>query len=205
MSVRVIKLCLLGGAGVGKSSLVTKFVDDSFPASIDLDLAVGAVPMFKTLVVGHTSYKFQIWDIPGNEKLARVFAPKHYRDAAAAIVVYDVTSQKSFQTLKDWIRELKQYGSDNIVLAIAGNKCDLDSWRMRMVKTDEAMTYAEENNAIFLETSAQTAHNVSELFTLITQKLPPETPTLSNDSTCSESTKLLEKSTSATGNCCMCM
>ncbi|XP_066288862.1 ras-related protein Rab-22A-like [Branchiostoma lanceolatum] len=199
MSMREIKLCLLGDSGVGKSSLVVRFVTDTFTAN--LESTIGASFMSKTLVVNDTSYKFQIWDTAGQEKY-RGLAPMYYRGAAAAIVVYDVTREGSFQTLKDWIRELKQYGADNIVLAIAGNKCDLED--LREVSTRTASEYAEENNAIFCETSAKTAHNVSQIFTLITQRLPSESlvPQSLTDSGSIQLQKRTAASASGKKNCC---
>ncbi|XP_035680122.1 ras-related protein Rab-22A-like [Branchiostoma floridae] len=199
MSMREIKLCLLGDSGVGKSSLVVRFVTDTFTAN--LESTIGASFMSKTLVVNDTSYKFQIWDTAGQEKY-RGLAPMYYRGAAAAIVVYDITREGSFQTLKDWIRELKQYGADNIVLAIAGNKCDMED--LREVSTRMASDYAEENNAIFLETSAKTAHNVAQMFTLITQRLPSESllPQGLTDSGSIQLQKRVSASASGKKSCC---
>ena len=56
-------------------------------------------------------------------------APLYYREAAAAIIVYDITSQASFDCMKSWVKELRQYGPENVVIAIAGNKCDLEEDR----------------------------------------------------------------------------
>ncbi|KAG9340662.1 hypothetical protein JZ751_021218, partial [Albula glossodonta] len=59
----------------------------------------------------------------------RALAPMYYRGSAAAIIVYDITKEESFQTLKNWVKELRQHGPPNIVVAIAGNKCDLSDAR----------------------------------------------------------------------------
>ncbi|XP_071480499.1 ras-related protein Rab-22A-like [Diadema setosum] len=169
MAMREIKLCLLGDSGVGKSSIVQRFVSDTYYESIPP--TIGASFMSKTLAVDEKMYKFQIWDTAGQEKY-RGLAPMYYRGAAAAIVVYDITSQTSFSKVRDWIRELRQHGPENIVVSIAGNKCDLDD--LREIPTRIAAEYAEEVGAVFTETSAKTAANIKELFIEISKKLPPE-------------------------------
>jgi small GTP-binding protein len=86
----------------------------------------------------------------------------YYRGAAAAIVVYDITKKDSFNGAKSWVKELQRRGDPNVVIALAGNKCDMDI--KRKVQTEEAQQYAQENDIIFMETSAKTAHNVRNLF-----------------------------------------
>ncbi|XP_041376392.1 ras-related protein Rab-22A-like [Gigantopelta aegis] len=169
MSMRDVKLCLLGDSGVGKSSIVMRFVADQFKPA--LESTIGASFMTKTLLVDENTYKFQIWDTAGQEKY-RALAPMYYRGAAAAIIVYDVTREGTFRAVKSWVQELKRQGSPNIVLAIAGNKSDLDD--LREVRTKDAQDYANDINAIFCETSALTATNVPKLFNSIAKMLPPE-------------------------------
>ncbi|XP_069778508.1 vesicle-associated membrane protein-associated protein A-like isoform X2 [Narcine bancroftii] len=89
-------------------------------------------------------------------------APMYYRGSAAAVIVYDITNEESFYTLKKWVKELKEHGPENIVVAIAGNKCDLAD--MREVTVKDALEYVKFINAIFVETSAKNAINVAELF-----------------------------------------
>uniref|UniRef100_A0A1X7TBA0 Uncharacterized protein n=2 Tax=Amphimedon queenslandica TaxID=400682 RepID=A0A1X7TBA0_AMPQE len=127
--------------------------------------------MSKSLTVDNSTIKFQIWDTAGQERY-RSLLPMYYRNAAAAIVVYDITNEGSFTVLQDWIAELHRLGPSNIVLAIAGNKCDLED--KREIPAEQGQTYASEVNAIFGETSALTARNVEEMFIEITRKLPPD-------------------------------
>uniref|UniRef100_A0A1X7TQH1 SOCS box domain-containing protein n=1 Tax=Amphimedon queenslandica TaxID=400682 RepID=A0A1X7TQH1_AMPQE len=127
--------------------------------------------MSKSLTVDNSTIKFQIWDTAGQERY-RSLLPMYYRNAAAAIVVYDITNEGSFTVLQDWIAELHRLGPPNIVLAIAGNKCDLED--IREIPAEQGQTYASEVNAIFGETSALTARNVEKMFIEITRKLPPD-------------------------------
>ncbi|KAL4235426.1 Ras-related protein Rab-22A [Mactra antiquata] len=169
MSLREIKLCLLGDSGVGKSSIVLRFVRDQYKDHVES--TIGASFMTKHLVVDDNTYVFQIWDTAGQEKY-RALAPMYYRGASAAIVVYDVTRECSFPAVKDWVRELRHNVPGNMVVAIAGNKCDLTE--LREVRTEDAKQYAEDIDAIFTETSALTAENIKELFESIARRLPPE-------------------------------
>jgi small GTP-binding protein len=96
----------------------------------------------------------------------------YYRGAAAAIVVYDITSGESFQRAKQWVKELQRQGSPDVVIALAGNKVDREN--EREVKTEDAKNYADNNNLYFTETSAKTNVNIRELFLAIARKLPKE-------------------------------
>ncbi|KAG8191109.1 hypothetical protein JTE90_010033 [Oedothorax gibbosus] len=162
-----VKLCVLGDSGVGKSCIVQRFVHNTFNPSVES--TIGASFMTKCLVVDDSTYKFNIWDTAGQERY-RSLAPMYYRNAGASIIVYDVTNYTSFQSVKGWIRELQLHGSSNVIMAIAGNKADLDG--RREVPTKEAKDYADSVNAAFVETSALTAVNIHELFTQISLRLP---------------------------------
>jgi len=101
----------------------------------------------------------------------------YYRGAQAAIVVYDITQNISFEKAKQWVKELKRRATANIVIALAGNKADLPN---RRVTEEEVQAYAEQNNLISFETSAKTGHNVRRLFEELAARLPdtltPEVP-----------------------------
>ncbi|XP_064337685.1 ras-related protein Rab-31 isoform X2 [Camelus dromedarius] len=119
--------------GVGKSSIVCRFVQDHFDHNISP--TIGASFMTKTVPCGNELHKFLIWDTAGQERFHSL-APMYYRGSAAAVIVYDITKQDSFHTLKKWVKELKEHGPENIVMAIAGNKCDLSDIRCRHLDTD---------------------------------------------------------------------
>lgn len=89
----------------------------------------------------------------------------YYRGAAAAVVVFDITKKDSFNGAKSWVKELQRRGDPNVVIALAGNKADMES--KRKVQTEEAQQYALDNDIIYLETSAKTSLNVKELFVAI--------------------------------------
>ena len=168
-----LKLVLLGDTAVGKSCLVVRFVRDEFFEY--QEPTIGAAFLTQAVALeDNTTVKFEIWDTAGQERY-RSLAPMYYRAAAAAIVVYDITNRSSFEGAKSWVRELQRRGEPNVVIALAGNKVDLEF--RRKVKIEEAQAYAEENNLIHMETSARDAKNVKELFKEVAKRIPKQNPT----------------------------
>ena len=127
---------------------------------------------FLTKSVPEHSIKFEIWDTAGQERYHSL-APMYYRGAAAAVVVYDITNQESFARAESWVRELQQQDNPGLVLALAGNKIDLE--QNRQVTVEDAQAFAAQNGCLFLETSAKAGTNVSELFMDIASRIPGQT------------------------------
>ncbi|MQM10944.1 hypothetical protein Taro_043842, partial [Colocasia esculenta] len=120
------KLVLLGDMGAGKSSLVLRFVKGQFLEF--QESTIGAAFFSQTLAVSDATVKFEIWDTAGQERYHSL-APMYYRGAAAAIIVFDITSLESFSRAKKWVEELQKQGNPNMVTALAGNKADLEDRR----------------------------------------------------------------------------
>ncbi|GFH52339.1 ras-related small GTPase Rab5 [Chaetoceros tenuissimus] len=173
MSNRVchFKLVLLGDAAVGKSCLVVRFVRDEFFEF--QEPTIGAAFLTQTVQCEDATVKYEIWDTAGQERY-RSLAPMYYRGAAAAIVVYDITDPDSFAGAKSWVKELQRRGDPNVIIALAGNKADLE--QRRKISQEEAESYAEENGILHLVTSAKDGTNVKSLFVEIAKKLPKNPP-----------------------------
>ena len=92
----------------------------------------------------------------------RSITRSYYRDAAGALLVYDITRRESFNHLTRWLEEARQNGNPNMTIMLIGNKRDLE--HRRAVSTKEGEVFAAENGLVFLETSAKTAANVEAAF-----------------------------------------
>ncbi|KAH7511902.1 hypothetical protein FEM48_Zijuj12G0032400 [Ziziphus jujuba var. spinosa] len=153
------KLVLLGDMGTGKTSLVLRFVKGQFFEY--QESTIGAAFFTQVLSLNEATIKFDIWDTAGQERYHSL-APMYYRGAAAAVVVYDITSMESFIRAKKWVLELQRQGNPNLIMFLAANKADLEE--KRKVGVEEGEQYAKENGLFFIETSAKSAQNVNELF-----------------------------------------
>ncbi|XP_052832223.1 ras-related protein Rab-5A-like isoform X1 [Octopus bimaculoides] len=193
MLVRNVKLVFLGDRGVGKSSMLFRMTLEHFTGSIDTNL--GSSFLSKSIQLDGTTYKFQIWDTPGQEGLLTNYSSQMH-GASAIVIVYDVTNKNSFaNATTSWWKKVQKHGSANLVVALVGNKCDLEA--SRKVKTTDGKSFADSNGAVFVETSALTSTNLVFLLQEIAQKLPPtscEEVEAGNDS----SSKPVSDSTSKT-------
>ncbi|MED6167847.1 Complex III subunit 3 [Stylosanthes scabra] len=153
------KLVLLGDMGTGKTSLVLRFVKGQF--SEYQESTIGAAFFTQVLSLNEATVKFDIWDTAGQERYHSL-APMYYRGAAAAIVVYDITSMESFGRAKKWVQQVQRHANPSLIMFLVANKADLET--DRKVANEEGEEYAKENGLSFLETSAKTAQNVNELF-----------------------------------------
>ena len=120
-------MLLIGSSGVGKSSLLVRFADDMF--TDNFMPTIGVDFKIKTIEVDGKKIKLQIWDTAGQERY-RAITNAYYRDAVGALLVYDITSEKSFESIEEkWRRELMDNAEENIVLLLVGNKSDLEDRR----------------------------------------------------------------------------
>ena len=173
------KVVLIGESGVGKTSIISRYITNTFSSILMSTTGASFATKSMYLEKEDRTVKFEIWDTAGQENyraLARVF----YKNASVCILVYDITRKTSLEEIKKyWYNEIKANASDNIILALAGNKSDM--YEFEEVTDDEGKAYAKEINAIFQKTSAKTENGVNELFKMIGQKfVNPDTENTSN-------------------------
>ena len=157
--------------GVGKSSLLSKYVKGIFPVSPIPTIAIEFAT--KIVQIKEGGYiKAQIWDTAGQEKY-KAITSHHYRKAVGALVVYDVTKRSTFDDVMKWYSDLRNIAEKECITALVGNKVDLldRNNRRREVSYEEGKKLAEENNMLFYEASALTSVKVNDCFEDLLQEI----------------------------------
>ena len=161
------RLVVLGDYSVGKSSIALQYVKNQF--NTNEESTIGASFLTKTIFDRGNYVKYEIWDTAGQERYNSLI-PMYYRGAQAALVVYDITSYKSFERAKAWIKELSIEKPKDFLKVLVGNKVDLE--KSREVEFEKASEYAQQLNLSFYETSAKEGTNVEKVFTDMAGVLP---------------------------------
>ncbi|KAK2950262.1 putative GTP-binding protein YPTC4 [Blattamonas nauphoetae] len=154
-----IKIVVIGETQVGKSSLLLRFVDDTFdphqPTTIGVDFRA------KQVDFRGRNVRLTVWDTAGQERF-RTLTSSYYRGAAGVILVYDISRKPTFDILNKWLAEARDsIGDSDAVVMLVGNKSDIED---RQVTTDEAQTYAKRERLLFVEASAKESKCVDQAF-----------------------------------------
>uniref|UniRef100_A0A8C8F8M0 Uncharacterized protein n=1 Tax=Oncorhynchus tshawytscha TaxID=74940 RepID=A0A8C8F8M0_ONCTS len=172
--LRKFKLVFLGEQSVGKTSLITRFMYDSFDNTYQATIGIDFLS--KTMYLEDrtgpstlTSTKLQLWDTAGQERF-RSLIPSYIRDSTVAVVVYDITNVNSFQQTCKWIDDVRTERGSDVIIMLVGNKTDLEE--KRQITIEEGEQRAKELNVMFIETSAKTGTNVKQLFRRVAAALP---------------------------------
>lgn len=162
----LFKAVLIGDSAVGKSNLLSRFARDEF--HLDSKPTIGVEFAYRNVRVGDKHIKAQIWDTAGQERF-RAITSSYYRGALGALLVYDITRRGTFENLKKWLQELREFGSSDMVIVLVGNKCDLGN--SREVNIEDGQSLAQLEGISFLETSAKENLNVEEAFLQMITKI----------------------------------
>ena len=165
--VESFKVVLVGESGVGKTSIITQFIDQTFQE--DQQSTTGGTFSTKSVVCDNgKTLKFEIWDTAGQERY-RALTKMFYKDANAAVLVYDITRKDSFEEIQNyWSNQIKESSPPGIILAVAANKSDLIDHEA--VDEEQARKFAEDLGAIFVSTTATQIDPVNDLFIQIAKK-----------------------------------
>jgi len=161
----LLKVIILGDSGVGKTSLMNQYVNKRF--SNQYKATIGADFLTKEVMIDDRLVTMQLWDTAGQERFQSL-GVAFYRGADCCVLVYDVNSSKSFETLDSWRDEFLVQASprdpENFPFVVLGNKIDMEESK-RMVSTKRAMTWCQsKGNIPYFETSAKEALNVEQAF-----------------------------------------
>ncbi|GAA6064341.1 hypothetical protein JCM10212_002317 [Sporobolomyces blumeae] len=166
-ALKKFKLVFLGEQSVGKTSLITRFMYDTFDNTYQATIGIDFLS--KTMYLEDRTVRLQLWDTAGQERF-RSLIPSYIRDSSVAVVVYDITNRQSFLNTSKWVDDVRSERGNDVIIVLVGNKTDLND--KRQVTTEEAEQKSKELNVMFIETSAKAGHNVKTMFRKIAQALP---------------------------------
>jgi len=165
--MRKFKIVFLGEQSVGKTSIITRFMYDSFDNAYQATIGIDFLS--KTMYQDNYTVRLQLWDTAGQERF-RSLIPSYIRDSQVAVLVFDLTKRDSFDQINKWCEDVRNERAEDVIIRIIGNKSDLDS--TRQVTTEEAAIKAKELRAEYKEVSAKSGHGVKEFFNELAKSLP---------------------------------
>ena len=194
----LVKILLVGDSGVGKSSLVQRFVHDTFE---EVSPTVGVDFKLKYVDVDGKRLKLTVWDTAGQERF-RTLTSSYYRGAHGVVFAYDITSEESFRNLRDvWQKEVDMYGTiANSVKIVIGNKIAGEG--ERAIAREDGVAFAKEHGCLFLECSAKTKVRVAEAFDELVKAILETSGLLMDVEGDTDGVKLGAYADRANGGCC---
>lgn len=162
----VFKVVVIGDSAVGKTQILSRFAKNEF--CFDSKSTIGVEFQTRTVTINGKVIKAQIWDTAGQERY-RAVTSAYYRGALGAMLVYDITKRQSFDHVARWVEELRAHADSSIVIMLVGNKADLVD--QRMVPTEDAVEFAEDQGLFFSETSALSGDNVESAFLKLLEEI----------------------------------
>ena len=165
-----VKFIIVGDSTTGKSCLLLQFTDKRFKESFESSVTIGVEFGTRTVQVKGRDMKIQAWDTAGQEKFRSV-TRTFFRNAACALVVYDISNRASFDNISMWLDECRASSTnEHLVIVLVGNKSDLGTTRRR-VSRREGEDMAAKYGVLFSETSAKTGDGVDAAFLLAADKV----------------------------------
>ncbi len=161
------KIVFLGDQSVGKTSIITRFMYDSFDKNYQATIGIDFLS--KTMYLEDRTVRLQLWDTAGQERF-RSLIPSYIRDSSVAVVVYDISNRASFLNTSKWIEDIRNERGSDVIIALVGNKVDLSE--KRQVSVEEGEDKAKKDGIHFIEVSAKAGLNVKALFRKLATSLP---------------------------------
>jgi Ras-related protein Rab-11A len=163
----LFKIVIIGDSSVGKSNIISRLVKNEFSQTTKPTIGVDFAT--KTFTFDKEQVKIQLWDTAGQERYHAIVSA-YYRGSSGAIIVYDVTNQKSFENIRTiWMKNLRNVCDENLPLMILGNKNDLEKDRAVSKLSGDELAMSEK--LAFFETSALSGDNINSAFEIFTRKI----------------------------------
>ena len=192
----LFKVLVIGDSSVGKTSTLLRYVDNKF--NPEFQTTIGVDFKVNTFMLNGKSVKLQLWDTAGQDRFRNIVA-SYYRGAQGIILMYDITSLTSFQSIKKWQSEAQSYLQASVPKLLVGNKLDLSS--QRQVSVEDAQDLADSLGMEYIETSAKSAQNVKEAFMKMSEKMLEQSSSKQVSSSAPVGTKLTERKKVKKGCC----
>ena len=162
----MVKIIIVGNSNVGKTNIVTRYVKGEF--SNEYMITIGMDFLTCNLELDNKIFKLRLWDTAGSEKFRSV-TRGYYSNTCYALIVYDITDDSSFNSVKQWIEDVQSFANKGTNLVLVGNKLDLNN--KRKISKEEGQNLATEYGMDFYESSALTGENINDIFEGICQKV----------------------------------
>ena len=162
----MVKIIIVGNSNVGKTNIVTRYVKGEF--SNEYMITIGMDFLTCNLELDNKIFKLRLWDTAGSEKFRSV-TRGYYSNTCYALIVYDITDDSSFNSVKQWIEDVQSFANKGTNLVLVGNKVDLNN--KRKISKEEGQNLATEYGMDFYESSALTGENINDIFEGICQKV----------------------------------
>ena len=158
------KVILLGDVSVGKTSILNRFMEKKYEE--DYQCTINISSQKKTLILFNLVVELNIWDTCGEERF-KSLSRQFYKNANGIVLNYDINNRKSFESLNNWLNDIKEYANKNVSIIIVGNKNDLE----RNVSKEELINFCEKYDFPFVEVSAKNAVNIDLIFEKLSKNM----------------------------------
>ena len=161
-----VKFIIIGDSFVGKTNIYYRFVKGDFKNDYEPTVVLNF--LYQKIKIKDKNFTLQLWDTAGSEQYKSV-TRGYYSNSACCIFVYDITNEASFNSINDWVEEVKNNVDEKTNLILVGNKYDLSN--ERKITEDQGSALALQYNMKFIETSAKTGYNIDEIFKIACQQI----------------------------------